>query len=97
MLVGETIVHDRNAPIAFRVGGDAIEHRRIVGAVAARLHDDRAFDAEMRMQRGEHLLRCILRRIAPVRRIGKFRRRPEHVAMRIARARRKLESRPATM
>ncbi len=97
ILVGEAVVDDRDAAIALWVRRNAVEHRRVVGAVAARLHDDRALDAEMRMQRREHFLRRILRRVAPVRRIGKFRRRAEHVAMRVARARRQLESRLATM
>src|SRR5262249_45492378 len=97
ILVGETVVDDRNAAIALRIRGDAVEHRRIVGTVAAGLHDDRALDAEMCMQRREHLLRCIVRGVAPVRRIGKFRSGPKHVAMRIARASWQLEAWLATM
>src|SRR5262249_18477669 len=97
ILVGETLVDDRNAAIALRIRSDAVKHRRIVGAVAAGLHDNRALDAEMCMQRREHFLRCIIRRVAPVRRIGEFRSGPKHVAMGVARARWQFEARLATM
>jgi hypothetical protein len=40
--IGEAVVDDGDAAIAFGVGGDAVEHRQVVGAVAARLHDHRA-------------------------------------------------------
>ena len=49
--VGEAVVDDGDAAIALRIGRDAVEHRRVVGAVAARLHDHGALDAEMVVQR----------------------------------------------
>ena len=51
VLVGETVVDDGDAAIALRVGRNAVEHRRVVGAMAARLHDHGALDAEMGVQR----------------------------------------------
>src|SRR6185437_427279 len=93
--VGKAVGDNRNTAVAFRVGRKAIEHRRIVAAVAACLHNHRALDAEVRMQRGKRLLRRVLRRIAAVGRIGKTRGRPEHVTMRVARKRGQLEYRLA--
>src|SRR5262249_57700549 len=97
ILVSEAIIDDRNAAVTARVGGNAIEHRGIVGAMAAGLHNYRAINSEMRVQRCQHLLWGIGRRIAPVRRIGKFGRRAEHVAMRVTTACRQSEVRFATM
>jgi len=92
VLVGEAIVDDRDATVAARVGGDAIKHRGIVGAMATRLHNHRAIYSEMRVQRRQHLLRGIRRRITAVRRIGKFRRRSEYMAMRVTAAGRQPEA-----
>jgi hypothetical protein len=86
ILVGEVIIDDRNAAVAARVGGNAIEHGGIIGAMAARLHNHRAIDSEMRVQCCQHLLRGIGRRVTPVRRVVKFGRWPEHVAMRVTTA-----------
>src|SRR5262249_51818817 len=69
----------------------------IVGAMAAGLHNYRAINSEMRVQCCQHLLWGIGRRIAPVRRIGKFGRRAEHVAMRVTTACRQSEVRFSTM
>src|SRR5262245_66035273 len=47
--VGETIANDRDAAIPFEIRRDAVEHRRIVGAVAACLTNDSPFDSELSM------------------------------------------------
>ena len=70
--IAETVVDYGDAAIAFGVGRDAIEHRRVVGAMAARLHDHRTLDAKMRVQRGQHFLRRVFRRVAAVGRIRKL-------------------------
>src|SRR4029078_10534299 len=49
ILVAEAVVDDVHTAITFGIRRNAVEHRRVVGAVAARLHNDRALDAEMRM------------------------------------------------
>src|SRR5262249_48631771 len=97
IFVAKTTVDNCDPAIALRIGGYTIEHRDVVGTVAARLHDHRAINAKMCMQRCQHFLRRIGGRVSPVWRIGKFRRRPEHMAMRVAAARRQLEARLATM
>src|SRR5437016_607377 len=91
--VGEIVVDNGNAAIALRVGRDAVEHRGIVGTVAACLHDYGAFDPQMRVQRCKHFFWRIGRRVAAVRRIGEFRRRTEHVTMRVAASWRQFETR----
>ncbi len=93
--IAEAVVHDGDAAIALGIGRDAIEHRRVVGAVAARLHDHGAVDAEMVVQRRQHFLRRVFRRVAAVGRVREPVARPEHVAMGVARARRQLEARLA--
>ena len=45
------VVDDGDAAVARGVGGDAVEHGAVVGAVAARLHDHGARDAETVVQR----------------------------------------------
>jgi hypothetical protein len=54
--LAEAVVDDGDAAIALGIGGDAVEHRLVVDAVAARLHDHRARDAEMAVQRAQHFL-----------------------------------------
>jgi hypothetical protein len=49
IFVGESVIDDGDAPITSWIGSDAIEHRGIVGAVAACLHDHGPVDAEMRV------------------------------------------------
>jgi len=53
VLVGHGIVDDGDAAVAAVARGDGVERGAVVAAVAARLHDDRALDAEQAMQRGE--------------------------------------------
>src|SRR5690242_2675994 len=74
--VGKRVVDDGDAAIALRVRMQAIHHRAVVGAVAARLHDHRARDAEIVVQRAQHLLRSVGRRVAAVWRIGEAIARP---------------------
>ena len=49
--IAEAVVDDGDAAIALGIRRDAVEHGGIVAAVAARLHDHRALDAEMVVQR----------------------------------------------
>ena len=97
VLVGEAIVDDGDATVAARVGGDAIKHRGIVGAMATRLHNHRAIYSEMRVQRRQHLLRSISGRVTAVRRIRELGGRPEHMTMRVATAGRQPEARFTTV
>ena len=46
--LGEGRIDDRDPAIAAAAGRDGVEHRAIVGAVAARLNDDGPFDAQDR-------------------------------------------------
>src|SRR5262249_12341331 len=96
ILVGKPVIDDRNTSITLRIGGDAIEHCGVVGPVTARLHDHRSLYTEMRMQRSQHFLRRVGRRVPPVRSIGKLLCRPKYMAMGIATARQQLEMRFAT-
>src|SRR5262249_11679132 len=97
ILVGEIIVDNCNAAIAPWIGGDAVEHGGVVGSVTARLHDDGALYSQMSVQRCQHLLRRIIRRVSPIGRVGKFRAGAEDMAMGVATARRQLETWFATM
>src|SRR5262249_47952171 len=47
ILNGESVINKCDAPVTSGIGSDAIEHRGIVGAVAARLHDHGTVDAEV--------------------------------------------------
>ena len=81
IFIGEAIVYNGDATIAFRVGRNAIEHGGIVGSVATRLHDHRTLDTQMRMQSGQHLLRRVGRCVASVGRVRKPRSGSKDVAM----------------
>ena len=72
--LGEGRIDDRDAAVASAAGLDGVEHGAIVGPVAARLNDDRPFDAEDRLQRRERLFRRIRRRIGPIGRVRECRR-----------------------
>src|SRR5689334_4428787 len=63
----------------------------MIAAVAGRMHEDAALEAEKLMQTKQVLLRRVGRRKRPVRRIGKLVVRPEHVEMRVARQWRQLQ------
>jgi hypothetical protein len=69
---------------------ERIDHGAVVLGVAGRLHDDVLVEAQKIAQREQLFLRRVARRVFALRRVGKFRLRTEHVAMRIDRARRRL-------
>ena len=83
---------DHRHPAAVgRVARDRVEQRAIVAAVHARLHQHRTRYSEMSVQRGKLRRRRVRRCVAASRRIGESSGGPEHMAMRIARARRHRE------
>ena len=85
LFVGDTAIDDRHAAIAAVTACDCIEHRGIVRAVAACLHDHTPARAEKIMQRGQALERRIGRRVAAIRRIREDVGRAKYVAVRVAR------------
>ena len=89
----ERRIEDCDAAVAAVAGLDGVEHGAIVGPVAARLNDDRPFDAKDRLQRCERLFRCIRRRVGPIGRVRECRTRAEDVAMRVTRVQWHSESR----
>ena len=86
-------VDHRDAAQPRRIGVEGVEHRPVVGAVDARLHEHGALDAE----RVEHVAvvggQRIGRRVDAVRRVRVARRRAAHVRMAIARERRRGDGR----
>src|SRR5258706_15422255 len=88
--VGYVTADHRDAADRFVRGCDRIEHRAVVGAVATRLHYHRTRETQKHVQSREHLPWRVGRRVTAVRRVRKFRRGAEHVAMRIACAGRQL-------
>ena len=93
--IGHAGIEDGDAAPGAAGSGDRVQHRRVVGAVAARLHDHRALDAEEGVQPAQRLGRRIGRGIGAARRIGVAVGRAEDVAMRVAGAGRRLEARSA--
>src|SRR5437763_12502697 len=73
--------------------GQRVEQRRIVRPMAARLHDHVLVEAEEIAQREELLLGRIDGCVFTFRGVGEFGGRPEHMAMRVHRARRRYEAR----
>jgi hypothetical protein len=88
-------VDDGHAAVAVRTPGDGIQHRPVVGPVAARLDDDGTLDAEMGVKCRQRLLGRILGRVAAARGVGEYGTRPEHMAVRVAGTGRQLEDRSA--
>ena len=84
LLVRDVRLDHGHAAIAPLRMGDHVEHGGIVGAMAACLHQHRALDAEMPVERKQRLLGRVDRRVGPLRREGKHRGRPKHMAMGIA-------------
>ena len=85
--VADVGLHQRDAFVGLAGGGNGVLGDAIVVAVAVRLHDHAMLDAEPGMQRKQHFLGGVGRRVvAPVGE-GKARARPEHMHMRIAGAR----------
>jgi hypothetical protein len=82
-------VQQGDAAIAALQVGERIEHRRMVGAVAGRLDEHAAGNAEKAMQPQQQFLRRIMGREGAVGRKREFVRRAEDVEMRIAASRRK--------
>ena len=80
--------HQRDAAIGLAGGGNGVLGDGIVVAVAVRLHDHAMLDAEPLMQREQHLLGRVGRRVVAAFRKGKSFARPEDMDMRIRRARR---------
>ena len=70
-----------------------IDHGRIVGAMAGRLHDHIAREAEMIAQAEKLGFRRVAGRVFALERKRKFRARAEHMAMRIDGTVRQLEAR----
>ncbi|MNS84617.1 hypothetical protein D3C72_1184500 [compost metagenome] len=77
--------HAAIAPAALR---QRIQQGAVVRAVAVGLHHHRALDAQVRMQRGHGRVRRIGRRVRPALGIREHIARPEHMAVRVASARR---------
>src|SRR5690606_27233706 len=83
-LVVEAAVDDRHATIVLRTPCDGVEHRAVVGPVAACLDDHRPLDAEPGVKCCQGFLRGVFRRVAAARRIGKYGSGAEDVAMGVA-------------
>ena len=66
--------------------GERIDQRAVVVAVAGRLDDDVALEAEEVAQREQFLFRRVARRVLALLRIRKRGRRTEHMAVRVDRA-----------
>ena len=90
--LGERIVDHGDAAVAAAAAGDGVQHGRIVGAAAARLHDDRALEPEDVLQPAEVLHRRVGRGVGAALRIGESVGRAEDVAMGVAGTGRKLDS-----
>ena len=91
LVVGHLFAHEGDAlgPALRRF--ERVHHGAVVLAVAGGLDDHVLVEAEKVAQREQLFLRRIAGRVFALRRIGEFGLRPEHVAMRIDRAGRRLE------
>jgi len=56
---GDGICHHCNAPVGVATAHQRIGHGGVICAVATRLHDDRALDAEVTVQGEQVISRCI--------------------------------------
>ena len=72
---------------------ERVDHRAIVLGMGRGLHNHVLVEAEKIAQREQLFLRRVARRVFALRRVRKFVFRTEHMAMRINRARRRLELR----
>src|SRR5690606_1771757 len=77
----------RDAAIAAAALRDRIEDDPVVRAVAARVHEHRALEAERFLELDETLERRVRRRIRAIWRVRILVARPEYVAVRVARLR----------
>ena len=89
--VGHLFAHEGDALGAALRGFERVHHGAVVLAVTAGLHDHVLVEAEKVPQREQLFLRRIAWGVFALRRIGEFGLRPEHMAMRVNRARRRLE------
>ncbi len=87
--VGDLLAHEGDALGLVAGGFERIDHRPIVLAVAGRLHDHVLVEPEEIAQREQLFLGRVAGRVFALGRVGKFRLRAEHVAVRIDRARRR--------
>src|SRR5229473_1540596 len=88
-------IDDRGAAAAPVRARHGIERNAHVGAMAARVHDDGPFDSQHVMQFPQSFERGVRRAIGSIGGIGKLRRRPENMAVRIAGERRQSKLRLA--
>ena len=82
-----------NAAIAAASGAEKIEQHRMIAVVAGRVHENAALKAEKIVEPEQILLGRVRGRERPIRRIGKFAVRAEHMEMRVARERRQFQFR----
>ncbi len=89
--VGERLVDHRHAGVATRPADERVDHGRVVGAVAARLHEDGARQTETLLQNLEVVDAGVGRRVGAIGGERERVARPEDVAVRVARAWRRRE------
>src|SRR5713226_5177209 len=97
LLVSIRFIDDRGAAVAPVRARDVVERGAHVRSMAARVHDDGPFNSQHVMQFPQSFERCVRRAIGSIGGIGKLRRRPENMAVRIAGERRQLEFRCASV
>ena len=85
--VGERLVDHRHAGVPAVAAPQRVDHRRVVGAVAAGLHEDRPRQSEPVLESLELVDARIGRRVGPVGREREPVRGAEHVAVGVARVR----------
>src|SRR5882762_3625064 len=90
-------IDDRGAAVAAVRARDGIQRDAHVRAMAARVHDDGPFNSQHVVQFSQSFEWCVRRAIGGIRGIREFRRRAEHMAVRIAGERRRLEFRCASV
>ena len=89
--VGERLVDHRHARVATLPAMQGVDHRRVVGAVAAGLHEHGPRQPEPLLQAFEVVDAGVGRRVRPVGGVRELVARTEDVAMRVARAGRRRE------
>src|SRR5690606_11411955 len=93
VLVREARVDVRDAAVLAAALRDRIEDHRVVGAVAARVDEHGALEAERLLQLFETLERRVRRRVRAIRCVRILVTRPEDVTVRVAGLRRRLVAR----
>jgi hypothetical protein len=85
----DRFIGHRDAAQTIRLARQRVQHRRIVAAMRTALHQHAAIEPD-RVEHAEIFFqRRVRRRVAAISRIGKPRRRPEHMRVRIASLRRR--------